>query len=288
MSMKIPFLLLALAVSAPTYATPIATPVEEAAAVPSLRLRFNEAVEKLRARAQAGGAKREDYQAVADALKSAAQAYQVPPTSVFVTDRLLARILELESMAQQAMYDLLELDILKDQAIDAELEYVLMRIKTGIAAKRQPSRTDWDAVYASLTARADAAKSWNPEIDAIIGRLRAEIDALMAKSKAGPLGEKDVDTAIDIGREARGAIVLTRIEKRGMEKKAVPADYGDVLDVAKRFPMPKAEVDDLVRKVGERLDEIRAAVADGRITREQFAKLRDLLAIRARAASSPK
>ena len=73
-----------------------------------------------------------------------------------------------------------------------------------------------------------------------------------------------------------------------MEKKAIPADYGDVLDTAKRFPMPKAEVDELVKKVGERLDEIRAAVAAGRVTREQYAKLRDLLAIRARAASSTK
>jgi hypothetical protein len=207
---------------------------------------------------------------------------------VFISDRVLSRIMELESQAQMAMYDLLEPDILKDQAIDAELEYVLARIQTGMAARRQPSRTDWDAVYASLTARADAAKSWNPEIDAILGCLRAEIDSLVVKAKAGALSAKDLDTAVEIGREVRTSIVLTRIEKRGMEKKAIPADYGDVLDVAKRFPMPKAEVDELVKKVGERLDEIRAAVAGGRIIREHFAKLRDLLAIRARAASSKK
>jgi membrane-bound lytic murein transglycosylase B len=67
--MKIPFLILALFASAPAFATSSSPAVEEAAAIPSLRVRFNDAVEKLRARAQAGGATRADYQAVVDAMK---------------------------------------------------------------------------------------------------------------------------------------------------------------------------------------------------------------------------
>lgn len=287
--MKISFALLALL---PLCAAPAvaATPTLAATATveaPALRARFNAAVDALRVKAEARNATRADYQRVVDELKAAAAAYEVPAPTVFLGERILQRIAELETAAQTKMYELLELDILKDQAIDAELEYAIARIQSGISA-RQPTRTDWDAIFANLTARADAAKAWNPAIDAIVPRLRAEIDALIAKAKAGPLVEKDLTTAKDIATEIRVSNVLTRLEKRGMEQKAIEADFADVADVAKRIPVPAADSTELVKKVNQRLDELRAAAKAGKITREQFAALRDLLMIRARAASSPK
>lgn len=285
--MKIPFALLALLplCAAPAAAASPTTTIIATIETPALRVRFHAAVDALRTKAAGGSLSRADYQKVVDELKSAAAAYEVPAPSVFLGDRLLARIAELEVIAQTKMYELLELDILEDQAIDAELEYVIARLKSGISA-RQPTRTDWDAIFANLTARADAAKAWNPEIDAIVGRLRAEIDALIAKAKTAPLVDKDFATATDIATEIRVSIVVTRLEKRGLEKKAIDADYADVADIAKRVPVPDSA--DLVKKVDARLDEIKAAVKGGRITREEFVALRDLLMQRARAASSPK
>ncbi|MBL8862385.1 MAG: hypothetical protein JNK02_10280 [Planctomycetes bacterium] len=286
--MKFPFIALALLAAPALPATAAPTPaVQEASASLALRPRFNAAVEALRARAEAAGLSRTDYQKVVDEWKAAAAAYEVPKTAeLHVGTRVLERLMELERLAQSKMYELLELDILKDQAIDAELEYVLNRIKSGIAAKRQPSRIDFEAVIANLTARADAAKAWNPEIDAIVGRLRHEMESLMAKAKASPIAEKDLEPAMDIAKEIRVSNVLVRLEKRAMEKKAIEADYGDVLDEAKRLPLPSSEREELVKKVQARLDEIREAVKGGRITREQFTQLRDLLMTRARAASS--
>ncbi len=286
--MKITIALLAFL---PLAAAPVAVAAPAAVATieaPALRARFNAAVDALRVKAEARNATRADYQRVIDEYKAAAAGYEVPAPMVFTGDRLLARIGDLEVMAQSKMYELLELDILKDAAIDAELEYILTRIKTGVAASRQPSRTDWDAVMATLTARAEAAKSWNPEIDAIIGRLRAEIDALMMKSKAGPLVEKDLGTAVDIVKEVRLSNVVARLEKRGLEKVAIDSDFKDVSDAAKRVPLPTAESAELVKKVDAKLEELKAAVKAGRITREQFASLREMLMIRARAAASPK
>jgi len=286
--MKITIALLAFL---PLAAAPVAVAAPAAVATieaPALRARFNAAVDALRVKAEARNATRADYQRVIDEYKAAAAGYEVPAPMVFTGDRLLARIGDLEVMAQSKMYELLELDILKDAAIDAELEYILTRIKTGVAASRQPSRTDWDAVMATLTARAEAAKSWNPEIDAIIGRLRAEIDALMMKSKAGPLVEKDLGTAVDIVKEVRLSNVVARLEKRGLEKVAIDSDFKDVSDAAKRVPLPTAESAELVKKVDAKLEELKAAVKGGRITREQFASLREMLMVRARAAASPK
>jgi len=286
--MKITIALLAFL---PLAAAPVAVAAPAAVATieaPALRARFNAAVDALRVKAEARNATRADYQRVIDEYKAAAAGYEVPAPMVFTGDRLLARIGDLEVMAQSKMYELLELDILKDAAIDAELEYILTRIKTGVAASRQPSRTDWDAVMATLTARAEAAKSWNPEIDAIIGRLRAEIDALMMKSKAGPLVEKDLGTAVDIVKEVRLSNVVARLEKRGLEKVAIDSDFKDVSDAAKRVPLPTAESAELVKKVDAKLEELKAAIKGGRITREQFASLREMLMVRARAAASPK
>jgi len=288
--MKIPFALIALLplCAAPALAvTPVVSATAATVEAQALRTRFQAAVDALRVKAEARSATRADYQKVVDEYKAAAAAYEVPLTAIFLSDRILARIAELETAAQTKMYELLELDILKDQAIDAELEHAIARLKSGISA-RQPSRTDWDAIFANLTARADAAKSWNPEIDAIVARLRAEIEALMAKGKTTPLVDKDFATATDIAKEIRTSIVLVRLEKRGLESKAIEADYADVADVAKRVPLPSTEVAELVKKVNAQLDAIKAAVKGGRITREEFATLRDLLMIRARAAASPK
>lgn len=288
--MKIPFALLAILplCAAPAFAVaPVVSATAATVEAQALRTRFQAAVDALRVKAEARNATRADYQKVVDEYKAAAAAYEVPVTAIYLSDRILARIAELETAAQTKMYELLELDILKDQAIDAELEHVIARLKSGISA-RQPSRTDWDAIFANLTARADAAKSWNPEIDAIVARLRAEIDALIAKGKTTPLVEKDFATATDIAKEIRTSIVLVRLEKRGLESKAIEADYADVADVAKRVPLPSTELAELVKKVNAQLDVIKSAVKGGRITREQFAALRDLLMIRARAAASPK
>ncbi|MCY2961778.1 MAG: hypothetical protein NTY35_16585 [Planctomycetota bacterium] len=288
--MKIQFALLALlpvCVAPAVSATPTQVAAPAPTAVPTLRPRFNAAVDALRVKAEARNATRADYQKVVDEMKAAAAAYEVPAPTVFTGERILSRIAELEILAQTKMYELLELDLLKDAAIDAELEYTIARLKSNIKA-RQPSRTDWDAIFATLTARADAAKSWNPEIDAIVPRLRAEIDALMVKAKAGPLVEKDFQTATDIATEVRVSNVLTRLEKRGLEKKAIEADFADVADIAKHVPVPATESADLVKKVNMQLDEIRAAIKAGTIAREKFVVLRDMLMVRARAAASPK
>lgn len=281
--MKIPFTFLALfslGLAPDVIALPAGT-VQTAAEAPVLRPSFDAAVEVLRAKVAAGTAIGADYVMVADEFKTAAASYDLPDTDVYLGTRILERIAELETTAQLAMYRLLELDILHDQAIDAELEYALAHLKA-ILSVRQPTNADWEAIVASLTARADAAQAWNPEIDAIIGRLRTEIDALIAKAKSGPLGSEDLTAAIAVNKQVRLSVVLARLEKRSLFGKPIEADYLDVADIAKRLPVPPTHLAEFIAKVEARLDEIRAAVRSGRITREQFADLHDLLMFRAR------
>jgi predicted RNA-binding protein associated with RNAse of E/G family len=285
--MKTTFALLALlplAFTAPA-ASAAAPRAAVVAQVPDFKSAVSPSIDELRKKVEAGKVSAPDFKKVTDEIKSASAAQGVvSPETTAITERLLARIMELELLAQTKMFELLELDILKDQAIDADLAFALARLKMK-AAENKADKTDWDAVAKSLTARAEAAKAWNPEIDAIIGRLRAEIDALMARAKSAPLKGSDFDTALDIAKESRVSNVLTRLEKRGLEKKALESDFSDVLDVAKRTTSPDPE---LVKKVQARLDELKAAARAGKITREQFMALRELLMIRARAASSPK
>lgn len=254
--------------------------------VPDFRATVQPSIDELRKKVEAGKVAPADFKKVTDAIALASTSYEaVSPEATGIKDRLLARIMELELLAQTKMFELLELDILKDQSIDAELAFALARLKNR-AATSKADKTDWDAVAKALTARAEAAKAWNPEIDAIIGRLRAEIDSLQARAKAAALKPTDFDTAFDVASEVRVSNVLARLEKRGLEKKAIESDFSDVADVAKRVPV--ADSADLQKKVQARLDELKAALRGGRITKEQFVALRDLLMVRARAASSPK
>jgi len=254
--------------------------------VPDFRATVQPSIDDLRKKVEAGKVDPADFKKVKDAIAIASAAYEADsPEATGIKDRLLARIMELESLAQTKMFELLELDILKDQTIDAELAFAHARLKNR-AATSKADKADWDAVAKALTARAEAAKAWNPEIDAIIGRLRTEIDSLMARAKAATLKPTDFDTSSDLVSEIRVSNVLARLEKRGLEKKTIDSDFSDVADVAKRVPTP--DPTDLQKKVQARLDELKAAARGGRITREQFAALRELLMIRARAASSPK
>lgn len=248
--------------------------------------RFHAAIDALAEKASTGVPTPADHRSAADEIASASVAYGVPSKDVFLTGRLLACIAELEVMAQSAMYDLLELDVLHDQAIDAALEHALARIRAELASGRQPTPGDFAEVVASLTARADAARAWNPEIDAIVGRLRAEIDALLARARRGSISAKDLDPALDLATESRVCVVLTRLEERLLGGRAIEADFTDVGDAAKRVRVPDPDRTDLVERVEARLEELRALVEAGRATREEFAKLRDLLRIRARAASA--
>lgn len=252
----------------------------------SLRTRVNAALDQLAEKAKARGATRADYQHVADEITAAAKAYEAEsPAALSTRDRLIARVNELETKAQTAMYDLLEIDIAKDQAIDLELDYALARLKMKALAGKVDA-SEFESLSKTLTARAEAAKSWNPEIDAITGRLQTAINALMERSKAaGKLTEGDFAMPLDTATEIHISNAYHRLEKRGMEKKAILSDYDDVLDAAKRVPQADA---DMVKKVQARLDEIKEAVRSGKITREEFQKLKDLLFARARAASSPK
>lgn len=265
----------------PLFAAAPATAQEQ---VPALRERFNHAVDQLRQAAVERNASRADYQRVLDALIESARAYQAEtPQALSLRERLAARIRDLENMARTAAIELVELDILKDQAIDVELDYALARLKDRAVAGNA-SREDYQAVAKALTARAEAAKAWNPEIDAIAGRLRAEIDKLMERAKSARLKKEDFGPAEDVVTEIRASIVVTRLQMRGVEKKAISADFQDVASVIER--MPGAGQDDLRAKVQARLDELRDAVRSGRITREDFASLRTMIMNRAREASS--
>ncbi len=267
----------------PLFAAAPAAAQEQA---PALRERFNHAVDQLREASIERAASRADYQRVLDALVESARAYQAEtPQALSLRERLTARIRDLENMARTAAIELVELDILKDQAIDVELDYALARLQERAVAGNA-SREDYQAVAKALTARAEAAKAWNPEIEAIAARLRAEVDKLMERAKNARLSKQDFEPAQDAATEIRASIVLTRLQMRGVEKKAISADFQDVSDVIER--MPGAGQDELRAKVQARLDELRDAVRSGRITREDFASLRTMVMNRAREASASK
>ncbi len=285
--MKTTFALLALlpclALSVEARSPAATQPVSAEEAVPSLRARFNAAIDELKAKASAGKISRAEYQKAHDELTKAAQAYEAEtPHALGTRERLMARLAELETKAQTAMFELLELDILKDEAIDAELDYAIARLRARASAGKW-TREDYQAVVDALTARANAAKSWNPEIDAIHGRFVTELNRLMERAKATTLKVDEFETVLDLATETRASMVLARLEKRALEKKAIDSDFKDVSAVVARIPEPNA---DLLKKVQARLDEIKAALAGGRVTREQFVALRDELMVRARAASS--
>lgn len=227
-----------------------------------------------------------DYKKIKDAMTTASKGYGADtPQALTTRERFLARVMDLETRAQTAMFAALELDILKDQAIDADLDFALARLRAHATSGTAP-KTDWDAIYSALNARADAAKSWNPEIDSIMGRFRTEIEGLMARAKASQLKESDFVTAVDISTECRLSIVLTRLEHRGLALKGVvEPDYADVVSGVKRIDGDTAE---LVKKVQAKLDEIMTAVKNGRISKDKYAELRDMIMTRARAAASAK
>lgn len=253
---------------------------------PALRERFNQAVEQLREAAVARNASRADYQRVLDALTESTKAYQAEtPHALSTRERLAERVRELETMARTAALEAGEFDILKDQAIDVELEYTLARLEARALAGNA-TREEYQAVANALTARADAAKSWNPEIAAIATRLRAEVDKLMERAKESRPKKEDFEPTRDLLTEIRASIVITRLQMRAVEKKAIEADYRDVASVIDR--MPGDGLEELREKVQARLTELRDAVRAGRITREDFASLRTLIMNRAREASAPK
>lgn len=274
--------------SAPALAAPSASPVEPVTAdgVQSLRERFNGALDKLRAAAIERKATREDYQRVLDALAEAAKAYEAETRPAIASrERLQKRIRDLEAAPRGTIDEMGEIDAIKDLAIDVELEYALARLQARAIAGNW-SRADYQAMVDVLTARAESAKTWNPEIESIVARMRSALSDLQKRvANAKPTAE-DFEMLRAILSEARISQAITRLEKRSAEKKAVAADYEDVAAGAKLLSGP--DLADLQKRVQDRLDAIRDAVQAGRITREEFVLLRDMILKRAREASYAK
>ena len=153
----------------------------------------------------------------------------------------------------------------------------------------------WTMYKATLQQRADAAKAWNPEIDAIIGRLFAECERL--EKRAGEaLKPKDLEPVEALHADVMVHAAAARLGKRALQPapavtdrgqgrySLLTADFSDVKEAVVASGVPESS--DFMRKVGARLDEIRDAAQSGRITRADCDALCTLLLQRARAAVS--
>lgn len=246
------------------------------------RERFDKAVEQLRLAAVERKATREDYQRVLDALTATAQSYGTQsPAATSLRDRLAARIQELEARAEKAALETDDLDIVRDLMIDMHLEFALARLQAHAVAGKW-AREDYDAVANALTARANHAKAWNPEIEGITKRLMAAIDALMERARAATLQPADFRLADSIATEARLSMALKRLEKRAHAKKVTPSDSADVFDAARRMrPSDETALADVKAK----LDAIESAVKTGKSIDAHYSALRELTMKKAQEAS---
>lgn len=253
-------------------------------AAPNLRARLNAAIEDLQKKALARGATREDYQRVADQLTAAAQEYEATtPAVTGLRQRAAARIEEIETRARAGAVDALEFDALRDSLIDMELEIALGRLKAAALAGKY-TRAEHQAFLDAWTARAASAKEGNPELDAITTRAKAALESIEKRAKEAT-GFKDADLAPlgDCVAEYRTTFAVRSLEKKALDKKATKADFDDVTAAVRA-----SSGEEIAKKVAERLEQLKAAVEGGRITREQFAELRTMLMTRARAAASGK
>jgi len=250
----------------------------------NLRARFNSAVEELQKKAEARGATREDYQRVLDQLNAAALEYEaVAPGVASLRQRAAARLQDIETRARAGAVDAVEFDALRDNLVDMDLEIALGRLKAAAKAGKF-TRAEYQGFLEAWTARADAAKGGNPELDAISGRAKAALDVIQNRAQAaGPITDAELAPLSDSVAEYRSTFAVRRLEKKALDKKAVKADYDDVTEAVRT-----SSGDEIAKKVAERLEQLKAAVDGGRITPEQFAELRGMLMKRARAAGSTK
>lgn len=276
-----------LALACAPLATACSAEASAAPAASGLRSRFNEACDTLARKAAARQATREDYDNAVEAMRALANQYLADSERVpTMREKVVARINQLEILARSAAVKLEEADVLKDMAIDLELIACLNRMKARVL-EGKATRLEWAMAYETLTFRAEYAKDFDPEIDAIAGRLRDEIKRLEQRvNDAQRVPAPDV-AFIDAGL---GGILMhtsaARLGRRTLTPgvKPVASDYSDVMDMV--IWAGESEASEFARKVQARLDEIKAAVQGGRITRAEYDALRDLIRQRARQALS--
>ncbi len=249
----------------------------------NLRARYAAAVDDLQKRALARGATREDYQRVLDQLTAGVQADEAAtPAIAAQRQRIAARIQGIEERARAGAVEATEFDAVRDGLVDLDLEIALGRL-TAAAKAGKYSRAEYKAFEQAWEARAEAAKAGNPELDAIAARTKAALEAIDKRAQSGAVPEADIAPLQDAVAEARANVALRRLEARAMDKKAVPADYEDVMAAVRA-----SSGEEIAKKFKARLDELKTAVEGGRITREQFTELRTMLVKRARAAATDK
>ncbi|MBL8863236.1 MAG: hypothetical protein JNK02_14665 [Planctomycetes bacterium] len=274
--------------AAPVLAAPDSPAAPKAPTAPiDLRGRFDALVDELAKKAAARGATRQDFARVVEEVRSAANEYMGERRVEQIRDKLIERINELEVKARDAQLMLMEFDVLKDLFIDLQCEGCVRRMAANVRAGKA-TRLEYAMVYQSLTLRAEAAMGWNPEIDAIIGRLRMEVEKLekRAKEAMAALPATDLVPVMEAHADLMCRWVPVRLGKRAMQLKeiVVPKDFTDISETAAFYGI--APTSDLGRKIEARLEQLRAAVAGGRISRADFDELDALLKQRARAAVS--
>lgn len=253
-----------------------------------LRDRFNAVCDELAKKAAARGATRADFNQAVEAVRAAANQYLADDRQVqSIRDRLIERINQLEVRAREAALDVAEFDVLKDLLIDLDLSGALWRMRAQVL-EGKATRLDWTMCYNALTLRAEAAKADDSQMDAIVDRLRTEIDRLQKRAAdvVKQLTGRDFEPMAGFAADVLDRVAVNRFEKRALKLKLkiVVQDYSDVQDALAFGGVDAAS--DLGRRVAARLEELKAAVIGGRITRADFESLRDLLYQRARAVSS--
>lgn len=256
---------------------------QQNAAGQNLRTRFNAAVDELQKKAEARGATREDYQRVLDQMTAAAREHEsVAPGLATLRQRAAARMEAIETRARAGAVDAVEFDALRDSLVDMDLEVAAGRLK-GAALGGKYTRAEYQGFLDAWNARASAAKEGNPELDAITTRAKAALEAVEKRAREASLTEADVAPLTEAVAEFRSAHALGSLERRALNKRAVKADYDDVIEAVRA-----SSGDEIAKKVADRLEQMKSAVESGSITREQFAEMRTMMMKRARSAASPK
>lgn len=287
--MILPLVALSFLCASPAPATAVDTTPAKVAVDSGLRQRFCDVCDELAKKAVARNATREDYNRAVQAVRDLANAYIVETKRVeAIQDQLIQRIMDLQLRAKDKQIELMEFDALKDKAIDIELAGCLARM-ANMCRQGKATRLEYAMCYQALTLRANYAKDFNPEIEAIVGRLKEECQRLekrAAEAIAGgpPIGDKDLEPVWSKYWDVEAQAAVDRLGKGTILYKlpAVDADFAEIRQVLLDSGVP--DYGELIKKVDARLDEYRNAVLGGRITRLEYQNLCDLLCHRARAA----
>jgi hypothetical protein len=269
-------------------ASAIVTPVETPAAAPApfdMRLRFNNAVDVLAEKCKAQKATREEFAVAVQALRDLGNQYMEVQRVTSIIEKMIARMNELEVKARDKMLELMEFDVLKDMAIDIQFQGAMARMAARVK-EGKATRLEYAMVYDALGVRLQAAKDWDPEIEAIVGRLIAVCQALEKRANEA-IKEPELAPALSLAADIDAHAAVVRLGRRATKLKSIlliPADYTDVTDSLRAGGV--AVTSDFMRKINARLEEIKAAVRGGRITRADFNELFKALMERARAAAT--